>query len=184
MSRVPALTKGEKIAEGMAAAQEVGECLEWPGPFGNGRKKNVAIVKARSEKGRTDNYAVARELWEAAYGPIPEGQMVYRTCCNNNCVLLTHLCIGDRAAWAKARKKAGATKHHHSTVLKITIARRRSAVNSEEKAEAVRMLSAEGLRLDDIVEQTGVSRAMVEDIRSGKSWRRLSSPFAGLGARA
>lgn len=179
-----ALTKGEKIAEGMANAQEVGECLEWPGPFGNGRKKNVAIVKARSDKGRTDNYAVARELWEAAYGSIPEGQMVYRTCCNNNCVLLTHLCIGDRAAWAKARKKAGATKHHHTTILKITIARRRSAVNTEEQVEAVRSLSAEGMRLDDIVEQTGVSRAMVEDIRSGKSWRRLSSPFAGLGARA
>ena len=179
-----ALTKGEKIAEGMAASQEVGECLEWPGPFGNGRKKNVAIVKARSEKGRTDNYAVARELWEAAYGPIPEGLMVFRTCCNNNCVLLTHLTIGDRAAWASARKKAGATKHHHSTILKITIARRRNSVNTEEQVEAVRMLSAEGLRLDEIVEQTGVSRAMVEDIRAGKSWRRLSNPFAGLGARA
>lgn len=178
-----ALTKGEKIAAGMAEAQEVGDCLEWPGPFGNGRKKNVAIVKARSEKGRTDNYAVARELWEAAYGPVPEGQMVYRTCCNNNCVLLDHLTIGDRAAWAKARKKAGATKHHHSTILKITVARRRTAIHSHEQVESVRMLSAEGLKLDEIVAQTGVSRAMVEDIRSGKSWRPLSSPFAGLGAR-
>lgn len=178
-----AMTKGEKIAEGLALAQEVGECLEWPGPFGNGRKKNVAIVKARSEKGRTDNYAVARELWEAAYGPIPEGKMIYRTCCNNCCVLLDHLKIGTRTDWANARKKAGATKHHHSTVLKITIARRRNSVNSHEQVEAVRMLSAEGLRLDDIVQQTGVSRAMVEDIRSGKSWRPLSSPFAGLGGR-
>lgn len=179
-----ALTKGEKVGEGLALAEEVGNCLEWPGPFGNGRKKNTAIVKARSDKGRTDNFAVAREVWEAAYGPIPEGLMVYRTCCNNNCVLLDHLTIGDRSAWANARKKAGATKHHHATILKITIARRRNTVNTQEKADSVRMLSAEGLKLDDIVTQTGVSRAMCEDIRSGKSWRPLASPFAGLGARA
>ena len=181
--RTPAKTKAEKVGEGMLLAQEVGECLEWPGPFGNGLKKNTAIVKARSERGRTDNFIVARELWEAAYGPIPEGLMVYRTCCNNACVHLDHLTIGDRAAWAKARKKAGATKHHHSTVLKITMAARRNGVNSEAKAQEVRLMTAAGASVDDIVAETGVSRAMVQDIRYGKAWAPLASPFAGLGAR-
>ena len=84
---------------------------------------------------------------------------------------------------AKIRKKAGATKHHHSTVLKITMAARRNGVNSEAKAQEVRLMTAAGASVDDIVAETGVSRAMVQDIRYGKAWAPLASPFAGLGAR-
>lgn len=187
MKRQPrqwAKSKGEKIAEGLANAQEVGECLEWPGPFGCGRKKDTAIVKARSrDSQRTENYAVARELWEAAYGPVPEGKLVYRTCCNNACVLLDHLAIGTRKEWSRARIKAGATKHHHATIIALTMAARRNAKNSIEVAREVRALRAEGMRHEDIAAQTGVAEAMVDDIVYGRAWVELSSPFAGLGAR-
>lgn len=183
MSR--AVAKGLQIAAGLEKAQEVGDCLEWPGPFGGGKKKNTAIVKARSEKGRTDNYAVARELWVAAYGDVPEGAMVYRKCCNNACVLLDHLTIGSRKDWARARIKAGATRHQPATLIALTIAARTrpTAVNSMEKARAVRSLAAAGVRNEQIVAETGVSAALVSDIRQGRAWKELSSPFAGLGAR-
>lgn len=180
-----AKTRGEMMAEGLAATQEVGDCLEWPGPFGEGKKKNTAIVRARSEKGRTDNYPVARELWTAAYGEVPEGMLIYRKCCNNACVLLDHLTIGTRKDWAKARIKAGATKHQPTTLIALTLAARRrsTAVNTMEKARTVRMLVAGGACNDEIVEETGVSKAMVADIRQGRSWKEMASPFAGLGAR-
>lgn len=176
---------GEMVAAGLAEAQEVGDCLEWQGPFGGGKKKSTAIVKARSEKGRTDNFAVARELWIAAYSDVPEGMLIYRRCCNNACVLLDHLTIGTRKDWAKARMKAGATKHQPTTLIALTLAARRraTAVNTIEKARAVRMLVAGGACNDEIVEETGVSKAMVADIRQGRSWKEMASPFAGLGAR-
>lgn len=179
-----AATKGEKMAQGLAEAVEVGECLEWQGFF---QCAGVTpIVKARNpEKGRTDNYSVVRALWEAAYGPVPDGMRNYRTCCNNSCVLLDHITIGTHRDWAQNRAKAGLTRHHQSTIIAITLASRRRAnvVNSLDKAREVRTLKADGLHVDDIAEQTGVSRAMVADISNGNAWAEIGNPFSGLGAR-
>lgn len=179
-----AATIGERMAQGLAQAVEVGECLEWQGHFSC--RGVTPIVKARNvEKQRTDNHSVPRELWEAAYGPIPEGKLVYRACCNNACVLLWCLTIGTRKEWAKARKKAGVTAHHHVTKLHLTMAaRRRSDVtNSMEKAREVRALAAERVRTDEISRLTGVHPTMVAEIRQGRSWRELNGGlFAGLSA--
>lgn len=173
---------GESVAIGLAAAQEVGECLEWPGPFGC--HGVTPIVKARNaEKARTDNYPVAREVWTAAYGAVPEGLVVFRSCCNNACVLLDHLRIGTKKEWGAARRKAGVTSHKRSTVVAITVSARRRAIHTPDQAREVRELSAAGLGVDEIVEQTGVSQSMVVDIRSGRAWKLAASPFAGLGAR-
>lgn len=179
-----AATVGQKMAQGLEQAIEVGECLEWQGFFSC--RGVTPVVKARSlEKQRTDNYSVPRELWEAAYGPIPAGKLVYRCCCNNACILLHHLTIGTRKDWAKARKKAGVTGHHHVAKLHLTLAARRRAdvTNSMEKAREVRSLAAARVRTDEIALLTGVHPTMVAEMRQGRSWRELSGgPFAGMAA--
>jgi hypothetical protein len=179
-----AATIGQKLAQGLEQAVEVGNCLEWHGPFAC--RGVTPVVKVRNhEKQRTDNHSVPRQLWEAAYGPIPEGKLVYRSCCNNACVLLWCLTIGARKDWARARKKAGVTGHHHTTKLHLTMAARRRAdvTNSMEKAREVRLLAAERVKTDEISQRTGVHPTMVAEIRQGRAWRELGGGvFAGLGA--
>lgn len=185
MRKLTAASKEQKLAQGMAEAIEVGDCLEWQGPFGC--EGATPIVKARNtDKARTDNYGVPRMLWEQAHGPTPEGMLVYRKCCNNTCVLLDHFRVGTRAQWASNRVKAGVAKHHNSTKIALTIAARArpATKNSLDKARLVRSLRAEGATRAEIVAQTGVADAMVADIVAGRAWVETSSPFAGLGARA
>ncbi|MFA7291874.1 MAG: HNH endonuclease [Rhodocyclaceae bacterium] len=172
------------LARGLAKAVEVGDCLEWQGSFAAGGK--TPAVKAHSlENGRTDNFPVPRLLWEREHGPIPAGKLVYRKCCNNACVLVEHLSCGTRKDWAKARRKAGASKHSATTLIALTLARRRrpDVTTTMEKARQIRSLTAAAVKVRDIAAQTGVHPDMVEDIRRGRAWRELSaSPFAGLGA--
>ena len=182
--RAKARTPQESLAIGMAAAQEVGDCLEWQGCFSNHGTQPTVKAKLGS-KTYSENLSVPRMLWEASNGPVPDGKLVYRRCCNNACVLLEHITIGTRKDWAKARKKAGTSKHSPAAILALTIgARKRSTVkNTMEKAREVRLLASAGLVHAQIAEKTGVHKDMVSDICSNKSWREYSSPFAGLGAR-
>jgi hypothetical protein len=58
---------------------------------------------------------------------------------------------------------------------------RSTAINNIAKARHVRLLAAAGKSVEETAAETGVSEAMVSDIRRGRSWRELSaSPFAGL----
>ncbi len=181
-----AATISERLEQGMAAAIEVGDCLEWQGYFSC--KGVTPVVKAKdpakpATHRHTDNFSVPRLLWEREHGPIPNGKLVYRSCCNNACVL--HLACGTRANWAKARKKAGTSKHSATTKLHLTLAARRRAdvTNSMEKAREVRSLVAAGLKGPQIAAQTGVHPEMVSEIRRGLAWRELgASPWQGMGA--
>lgn len=177
-----AKTQAELLEIGMQEAQEVGDCLEWQGLFSN-RGKTQPSIKARLPgKNYSDNISVPRLLWEAEHGPIPAGKWVYRTCCNNACVCLEHLAIGTRKDLMRARRKAGTTQHAPTTLIALTLAARRRAnnVNTEDDARKVRELLAEGLKRSQVAEETGVHPDMVADIASGKAWRDLSSPWAGL----
>lgn len=170
------------LERGLKAAVEVGGCLEWQGKFTC--KGATPVVAAYDiESCRTENTAVPRMLWEAKNGQVPPGKLVFRTCCNRACVLEDHLACGTRKDWAKARKKAGATKHKPATLIALTLAARRRAdiVNTMDKARAVRSLKAAGARVADIAAQTGVHPTMVAEIGQGRSWRELGgNPFIGL----
>ncbi|MFY9460443.1 MAG: HNH endonuclease signature motif containing protein [Aquabacterium commune] len=174
-----AKTIEQALSEGMAKALEVGECLEWQGLFGC--KGVMPIIKSRELSAYTQNYAAPRLVWERENGPVPEGKLVYRSCCNNACVSLDHLVVGTRAQWAAARRKAGVTKHMQSTVAAITVARRKQAKYSREQVDSVRDLTRDGVCISDIVSATGVGRAMVQDIRQGRAWVSVGrGVFAGL----
>lgn len=179
-----AKTITEKLAAGLALAQEVGDCLEWQSKFSC---KGVTPVVGwyDPEKNRTENEPVTRLLWERKNGPIPAGQLVYRTCCNNACVLEDHIKCGTRKDWVKARKKAGATKHSPAARIALTLgARRRSNVkNTIDKARKVRSLAAGDMSVDAISQATGVHPAMVCDIQQGRAWREIGGNiWQGLGA--
>jgi hypothetical protein len=179
-----ARTPEESLAIGMANAQEVGDCLEWQGTFSN--KGTQPTVKYRSgTKTFSENLSVPKMLWERENGPVPEGKIVFRKCCNNACVLQAHIVVGTRKEWQKARKRAGATKHSPATIISLTIAarNRETTLNSTQRAQAVRELLAAGKKQEDVVAETGVSIHMVKDIGRNRSWRDLGSPFSGLGAR-
>lgn len=181
MNKRKTRTIAEALAEGLRRAEEVGECLEWQGPFGG----NGAVPSVRSREGftYTQNYSATRLIWEAAHGEVPEGKLVYRKCCNNACVNIDHLKVGTRKEWGAWRRKAGMAKHSPATVAAITAGMRRIAKNTAEQVGRVCDLTREGVKVDDIVAATGVSYAMVIDIQQGRSWKNVArGVFAGLGA--
>jgi hypothetical protein len=180
------MTLAEHLERGMAKAEEVGECLEWQGPFSCGGC--TPVMKVRSPgKQYSENVSVCRSLWERDRGPIPDGRLVYRKCCNNNCVHPEHLRCGTRAEWKANQKKHGLTKHKTLTKLKQTVSARNRPTTkySLDKAREVRDLKASRMTYRQIAEATGVSEGMVADIVQGTAWKEgVNSPFFGLGARA
>lgn len=178
--RAPARSLSEYLAIGMSKAEEVGDCLEWQGPF----HQHVPIVRVRFEgKNYSDGVQVPRKLWEAANGPVPDGKLAYRSCCNNACVLLDHIVVGTRQEWADCRKKAGVSGHSPATKAAIAAARRKQGKYTVDQVIDIKNMTRDGVLVRDIVERTGVSRAMVMDIRSQKSWASIGNFFGGLGAR-
>ena len=174
----------EHLTRWLERAIEVGECLEWQGAFSCGGATPVVKVR-HPQKKYSDNMAVCRLLWERDHGPIPEGKLVYRHCCNNRCVNPEHLRCGTRQQWKDNQKKNGLTKHKVLTKLKQTVAARSrpTVKNNMEKAREVRALKAERLTYKEISLATGVSEGMVADIVQGAAWKEtVGSPFAGLGA--
>lgn len=176
--RTPA-SVAQLVGKGMTEAIEVGECLEWQGRIGNGA--SIPVVKSREGKTYSAEYSVPRFLWEQEKGPIPEGKILYRKCCNNACVKLKHFAVGTRADWQENRKKHGLTKHAANHIANLTQgARRRStSINTIEKAREVRTLLASHTQRE-VAEMTGVSLAMVCDIGRGRAWKDHANPFAGL----
>lgn len=178
------MTVAEHIARGLSNAVEVGDCLEWQGPFGCGG--TTPIVKGRVlGKRSTRNFIVCRTMWEQKNGPVPEGKVVYRKCCNNACVREDHLRCGTRAEFKENLKKHGRTKHKAATKLRMIVsARARPTIKlSLEKAREIRALKAENLTNRAISRALGVSECMVGDIVREKAWREIvGNPFAGLGA--
>jgi hypothetical protein len=154
---------------------EVGDCLEWTGPFGHRRTRSVPILKRRVD-GKRENIGVVRDLWEQAHGPVPAGRIVYRhTCCNGACVLLEHFKLGKQGDQHRRRKVLGLTSHSPGTIAAICAASRKRAKHTAEQALQVRELVTQGMRHADISQATGVSKDMVSDIAKGKSWRAVGA---------
>jgi hypothetical protein len=179
-----ARTPAEILAIGMKSAVEYGDCLEWTGLFTN-RNNTQPSIKARLPgKDHSDNVSVPRLLWEINRGPIPKGMMVYRKCSNYACVCLDHLALGTRRDLMAARRKNGKLQHTAKTVIAITLSARRRPTTKYTEADVrkVRELLGAGEKRNQVVELTGVSKAMVDDIAAGRAWRDLSNPWAGLTA--
>lgn len=172
-------TVAEQLEKGMACTIEIGECREWQGKMGN--KKTIPVVQSREGKTYSAEHSVPRLLWEREKGPIPQGLIVFRKCCNNACVEVSHLAIGTRADWIANRKKSGLTKHTASHIVNLTKGARARAttINSMEKAREVRTLLADH-SYRQVSRMTGVSYDVVADIARNRAWKDASNPFTGL----
>lgn len=165
--KVGARTVAEYIA---AHTEEVGECLEWTGAYGCGGQSRAPIIKTRRDT-FTHNVIVARLVWEAVNGPIPQGRIVYRHhCCNDRCVSLEHLKLGKLGDQLRRRAQLGLARHMQSTRASITQAMRQRSKYTAEQAHAVRDLAAAGVPDILISGATDVGLAMVADIRMGRAW--------------
>lgn len=156
----------------VARTEEIGECLEWTGGYGCGTTKRVPVVKVHA-RGNSRNLIVPRLVWQQAHGEIPAGHIVYRyVCCNDRCVLLDHLRLGQRGDQLRRRAALGLADHMQSTRVHLTqAARSRSTTKySAEQAAAVRDLAAAGVPDAMIAATTEVGLAMVADIRRGRAW--------------
>ena len=163
---------------------EVGDCHEWTGIVGCGKRSTASIVKIKVN-GKTVNLAVRREVWKAAGLPIPDGRVVYAHCGNGLCVALDHLRCGKRGSHLKHRATLGLAKHLQSTRANLTKAARSRPTTKYtiDQARAVRTLACDGIDDEAISLQTGVGLAMVGDIRRGTAWAELVPAASVFGWR-
>lgn len=157
----------------LARCVEEGECLLWTGAMGTGSNRSNPIVKGILANGKHGNLPVRRMVWEHLQGvPLPPGKVVYRTCCQQRCLL--HLEAGPRGSPVRQRKRAGLTAHSPAARAALTRGARGrgNLVNTPEQVQEVKRLIAQGEESNtEIARQTGVSSAMVSKIRLGTCWR-------------
>lgn len=153
---------------------EEGECWLWQGyttagrvPYGylHGKRTAVRRIVLLLRDGR-------------ALGP---QQVASTTCGDPLCVRPDHIRVTTRSKQL-ARAWRDGTINNTLRVLRITATQRKGAKAklSQETARAIRASSVPGTQL---APQLGVSVHLVNRVRAGKSWRELTGPWAGMGAR-
>jgi hypothetical protein len=157
----------------MALCVEVGDCLEWQGPMGVGKNSACPIFR-KYDGQRTKNYQVARLVWEGRNGPIPEGRIVYRHCCNDRCVGCLRL--GKPGDAMRHRGRRGVMRGSGPRIAASTAASRarKATICTEEIADQVRILLAEGMTSAQAASATGMTVNIVKNIRRGTCWHRSS----------
>lgn len=133
----------------------VGGCHAWIGQMGDHRRATLEVG------GKT--LTVARLLWEAANGPIPEGLHVLHRCDHPWCVNLLHLWIGtrhDNMGDAAAKGRMNRNWKRLSPQIAATIRAQRAA----------------GTTVRALADTHGVTRQTIHNILSGRAW---ATPDAG-----
>lgn len=108
----------------------------------------------------------SREMWEAAFGPVPEGLQVLHRCHDERCVRLSHLYLGTHQDNMRDRREAGRTARGE---------RHGMARVSDAQADAARRALAAGARGVDVAVMLGVSKAWVSRLQNG-TLRTLPRP--------
>ncbi len=137
-----------------------GECWIWSGATHDGGYGILRIGSLRD--GSRTLVKAHRFSWELINGPVPDGLFVCHHCDNPPCVNPSHLFLGTCAAnnadmYAKNRESFG---EDHP----------RAKLSSAE----VRLIRSEASHGNHgrLAQRFGVSRATVDYIASGKTWRK------------
>lgn len=161
------MTASEKLMSNIKArCTECGDCWLWDGAV------NVAGLP-RYGKG-----SARRRIWAALNGPIVGPYFVGCNCDERRCLNPKHLVL---------RTKSSVSKDGHANAIKakrhlaVTIIARAKGKLNDQAARQIRE-SDETLKV--LAERYGVHFSLISKVKTGKAWRPLSSPFAGLGARA
>lgn len=165
------MTRHIDIAAELAAhTTEVGECLEWTGTYGSGRRNLSTPILRRRIDGKRVELLLTREVYKLHHGEIPAGLTVYRTCCNYACLAKAHLAVGPMGSHMRQRQKLGLARHSQSTRAAIALAQRSRSKYRPEQIAEVRALLCEGLTVAETSRRTGVHRDTVSDVKGRRAW--------------
>lgn len=137
------------FAEGVAAVG-VGPCVVWPGSRNHG---GYAIWNRVGHARR-----VARAVWEATDGPVPEGREILHSCDESSCIRRGHLRAGSHSenmAEMTARGRAARGDRNGKTTL------------SDESIAEMRRLKATGLSNRQLAARFGMDRSNVSRVCNG-----------------
>jgi len=157
-----------------ANAHDDGGCLIWDGAMGSAGKTPVI-----SMDGKVQNIRRALAI-EAGINVL--GMNASNTCNERRCVCPNHIKMMTRSELQnRSADELRGSIHNTLRGRKIAEARRPTTKHTMELAVAIRQ--AEGSQRA-IAKQFGVSHYVVWSIRTGKSWKDYSNPYAQLmGAR-
>jgi hypothetical protein len=149
---------------------EDGGCLIWQGPT------TPAGMPWMKHEGNS-KAMVRRVLYEAQHGSIAPGLLVSPTCGHKQCLAcLEAMTPAASKAIAAAR---GAYRSQARVRRRVATMRARSKY-TEDVIASIRLAAS----AKEAQEQTGASLPYVYAIRAGAARADLTTPFAGLGARA
>lgn len=151
---------------------EEGDCWLWQGYIQNGTPQ---VIHYRKDK--KGMYSVRRLLRELQIGKVMPDGHYGNTCGNPKCV------SPDHTLWktTKSHMRDMANRRTHGPV--DSMKKRQARIDrgltklDMEKAQAIRNSNEPGRVL---AAQYGVHESMIKRIRTGRVWKVLSSPFAGL----
>ena len=113
--------------------------------------------------------AVHRWMWERKNGPIPSGKHVLHSCDNPACVNVNHLHLGTHDD--NMREKA--MRGRSSNVPRGAAHKRPNAKLTESQVREIKALLRRGYRQADIARDFKVSRMILSDIATGRTWTHV-----------
>lgn len=167
MPRKPKPKTVHTVKSLLARTIEEGDCLLWTGYHGN-------KVPTVSHDGKL--YPVRRLLSILAGKPHKDGTWYAPRCGCQSCVNPEH--ISALTTKQHMMKMGKAAKGNPVRAAKVRAYRQSiSIIGTQERANEIRM-SAENSRA--LAARFGVSKSTICNIRSGRAWKDISSPWAGL----
>lgn len=158
----------EKVA---ALTKDDCGCLIWTGAKTAGNP-----MMRYNEK----NTTARRAIWEHFNGPIPDGKVIKNTCECQDCVNIEHLELTTYQSIAKKCGKLGLMSGPLRSAKIATTKRKKYSALTEQQVKEIRQSDETGRSFS---QRFGVSENLVSKIRTNKSWKQFSTPWAGLGAR-
>lgn len=152
------------LEEIYARCTEDGDCLIWTGPANNYRHPTLSGA------------AVRRIVWRLLHGEIPDGKLVTTNCGDSLCLCKDHLVLTTKSEVSLK------VAQRHDYALRKAASNARTA---REKFGLITMDIARDIRESDktgvaLAAELGVSVYLISNVRTHKSWREHSNPFAGL----
>ena len=153
-----------KLMHLMERMTEDGDCYLW-----TGSTNAAGHPKLHDQPTR-------RVIWRLVHGEIPEGKMITTTCSQSTCLCPEHLALTTKSEIS--RKVA----QRHDFILRKSAANAKSA---RDKLGKITMEMAREIRESertgrDLARELGVSTSLISCVRTFKSWKEHSSPWAGL----
>lgn len=141
--------------------RRVGECMEWEGsPF---TKYGYALVLFQGKR-----MYVHRVMWLFAYGDIPKGSEVDRSCGNPRCIRPDHLVLTN-----KEDKLNAAVRNPHGKGG-VRGERNHRAKLTDEKALEIRVRWAVGgVTQPELAKEYGVTQTAISCLVLGKTWKHV-----------